>query len=407
MIYYYCKFLLESGESRSVVTPADSYTTLLENLEKYEGTLLKVKKISNHSFRMSSQDAVFFFTYLREFLNAEISLVEALETIIDETRKINIKAIASRLQSDIASGNLLSQAMANQSDAFSDISISLVAASEKINALADACNHIVHYLQFSVTMKRQTRAAITYPVTMFTIIFAMILFYSKYVIPKLSTVFTDLGDGKEDMPMQTRALVAFSNFISSYWLVIILFIVMSVFGIILLNKKSHSFRLLFDRLVIKIPFVSQIIIKTQFARFSLFTANMYEKGYNFLDSITEATVVVTNSKIRTDLEHAIESVKSGDNVYRALRQITYIPRFVHRMFRVAESTSNVQRSLDSVYTFYSSEIQNDLDNVIKSIKPVSITILGLLMFWIISATLLPFYTKLPSLVQGSDASQSR
>lgn len=407
MIYYYCKFLLESGESRGIVVPADSYTSLLERVDTQEGTLLKIKKIPNKSFRMSNQDAIFFFTYLREFLNAEISLVEALDTIIEETRKVNIKAIASRLQSNIAAGNLLSQAMSNQKDAFSDISISLVAASEKINALADACNHIVHYLEFSVMMKRQTTSAITYPATMFTVIFGMILFYAEYVIPKLSMIFVDLGDGSGQMPIQTRALVAFAAFISHYWLAVICTIAFSIVSVIFLNKRSPYFRLLFDKVTLKIPFVSQIIIKTQFARFSLFTANMYGKGYNFLDSITEATIVVTNHKIKMDLEHAIESVKSGDNVYRALRQIKYIPRFVHRMFRVAESTSNVQSSLDSVYTFYSSEIQNDLDKIIKSIKPISIMILGLLMLWIISATLLPFYTKLPALVQGSDAPQQR
>ena len=404
MIYYYCKFLLDSGEIRGSVIPADTYTTLLEKIDRLEGTLLKISKISNRTFRMSTGDSIFFFTYLREFLNADISLVEALDTIIEETRKVNIKAIASRLQSDIASGNLLSQAMANQGEVFSEIAVSFVAAAEKINTLSDACNHIVQYLEFNSMIRKQTRSAITYPIVMFTIIFAMILFYSAYVIPKLGMIFTDLGDGTSKMPIQTQALVGFASFISNYWMFVIGGLVGSVVLVKTLNKTSYTFRIFFDKIILKIPFVSQIVIKTQFARFSLFTANMYDKGYNFLDSFSEATVVITNSKVRQDLENAIDAVKSGENVYRALRGIDYIPRFVHRMFRVAESTSNVQRPLDSIYVFYASDIQNDLEKVIKTIKPVSIIILGGLMFWIVTATLLPFYTKLPSLVQGFDGS---
>jgi type II secretory pathway component PulF len=407
MIYYHCKFLLDSGEIRGAVIPADTYTTLLEKIDNFDGTLLKITKVPNSTFKMSTGDSIFFFTYLREFLNADIPLVEALDTIIEETRKVNIKAIASRLQTDISSGNLLSQAMANQDRAFSDISISFIAAAEKINTLSDACNHIVQYLEFNATIRRQTRSAVTYPVVMFAMIFAMILFYSTYVIPKLGMVFADLGDGKSVMPIQTRALVAFAYFISHYWALIISSIIGLVTIVKTLNKISHDFRVLFDKFLLFVPFVSGIIIKTQFARFALFTANMYEKGYNFLDSFAEATVVITNYKIKEDLENTIEAVKSGENVYRALRNVKYIPRFVHRMFRVAESTSNVQRPLDSVYVFYASDIQNDLEKIIKTIKPLSMIILGGLMFWIITATLLPFYTKLPSLIQGYDASSQQ
>jgi type II secretory pathway component PulF len=406
MIYYYCKFLLNSGEISSSIIPADTYTTLIEKTEQVDGTLLKISKIPKNSFKMSTGDSVFFFTYMREFLHAGISIVEALDTIIEETRKVNMKAIASRLKSDIAAGNLLSQSMAAQPEAFAEISVSFIAASEKINTLSDACNHIVKYLEFNAEIKRKTQSAIMYPVFMFALIFGMILFYSTYVIPKLSAVFTDLGDGSSQMPIQTRALVSFAAFISGYWYWILSFITFATITTKVMNKTSHSFRVHFDNFVLKVPFVSSIIIKSQFARFSLFTSNMYDKGYNFLDAFSEATVVITNYKIKEDLDNAIVAVRSGENVYRALRNIKYIPRFVHRMFRVAESTSNIQRPLDSIYEFYATDIQRDLENVIKTIKPLSIIILGGLMFWIITATLLPFYTKLPSLIQGNDSSQT-
>jgi type II secretory pathway component PulF len=71
------------------------------------------------------------------------------------------------------------------------------------------------------------------------------------------------------------------------------------------------------------------------------------------------------------------------------------------MFRVAEATSNIQRPLTSIYDFYNQEIQNDLDRVLQLIKPLAIIIVGLLMIWIVSATLLPFYAKIPQLLSST------
>lgn len=403
MFYFHCKFLLENGHKAVYIIPAEDHASLMDKIANHSGILTRTVKLPARTFKMSTQDLIFFFTYLREFLNADIHLVEAVETISEETRKTNIKAIASKLQHDINTGYLLSDAMRNQPNVFSNIATSLVAISEKINALAGACDHIVNYLRFNSELARKVKAVITYPIFMFLMIFGMIIFYSKFVIPKLEAVFMEFGTDAEttSVPLQTKALVAFSSFISSYWFTILCTIVALPMIILFLYKKSLRCKAITDGILLRLPITSSFIVRSQMARFSLFTANMYERGYNFLDSISEGTIVITNVKMRHDFEIMIDTIKTGDAVYRALRQIPYIPRFAHRMFRVAELTSNVSRPLTTVYDFYSQEVQNDLEKILRFIKPVAIIIIGLLMFWIISATLLPFYTKIPTLLEGS------
>lgn len=398
MIYYRCKFLLEDKTTFSIV-PAEDHISLMEILSKHEGTLLGFSVIPKRVFKMSVQDSLFFFTYFREFLNADISLVEALDTVIEETRKTNIKAIATKLRHDVSSGLLLSDAMHSQSNVFSPITISLITASERINTLSSACNYITNYLTFNQQITKKIKSVITYPIFMFAMIFGMIVFYSKVVIPKLSSIFTEFsGENGGGMPIQTELLVSFSSFISHYWLIMIASLIATPIGILALYKKSPSFKYQYDSLILHIPLVSSFVIKSQLSRFAIFTSNMYERGYNFLDSITEATVVITNERIKNDINTAIEAIYSGEAVHKALRQIPYVPRFVHRMFRVAEITSNVVRPLTSVYEFYTQEIKNDLEKILSIVKPLSIIIIGLLMFWIISATLLPFYSRLPTLL---------
>lgn len=400
MIYYHCKFVLETGKTDDVIIPAEDHISLMEQVHLHEGVLVKFVRLSQRRFKMTAQDSIFFFTYMREFLNADIALIESIDTISQETRKINIKAIASKLQYDIRTGHLLSDAMRKQPTVFSGISVSLVAVSEKINSLSTACNHIVNYLNFGIVLTRKVKTVITYPIVMITMIFGMVIFYSTFVIPKLEAIFTEFDEGAK-MPIQTVALVAFSSFISNYWLLMLVMMIATPIATIFLYKRSDSVKRYLDALALKIPILSSIIIKSQLSRFSLFTANMYERGYNFLDSISEALIVLTNTKMKADIEDMILTIQSGESVYKALRQIPYIPRFVHRMFRVAESTSNIQRPLTSIYDFYNQEIQNDLDRVLQLIKPLAVVIVGLLMLWIVSATLLPFYAKIPQLLSST------
>ncbi len=400
MLYYHCKFVLENGKTDDVIIPAEDHISLMDQVHTRDGILVKFTKISQKKFRMSPQDSIFFFTYMREFLNADISLIESIDTISQETRKINIKSVASKLQHDIRSGHLLSDAMRKQPLVFSGISTSLVAVSEKINSLSTACNHIVNYLNFGIILMRKVKAVITYPIVMLTMIFGMVIFYSTFVIPKLEAIFTEFDENAQ-MPIQTIALVAFSSFISTYWVLMVTLIITIPIATVFLYKRSDIVKSKLDALALKIPILSSVIIKSQLSRFSLFTANMYERGYNFLDSISEALIVLTNDKIRADFEQMIITIQSGEEVYKALRQIPYIPRFVHRMFRVAEATSNIQRPLTSIYDFYNQEIQNDLDRIVQLIKPIAILVVGALMIWIVSATILPFYAKIPQLLSST------
>jgi type II secretory pathway component PulF len=400
MLYYHCKFILENGKTDDVIIPAEDHISLMEQVHLQDGILVKFTKISHKRFKMSAQDSIFFFTYMREFLNADISLIESIDTISQETRKVNIKSIASKLQYDIRTGYLLSDAMRKQPMVFSGISISLVAVSEKINALSTACNHIVNYLNFGIVLTRKVKTVVTYPIVMITMIFGMVIFYSTFVIPKLEAIFTEFDESAK-MPIQTVALVAFSSFISNYWALIVTIIITTPIIMVFLYKRSDSIKSMLDSFALKVPILSSIIIKSQLSRFSLFTANMYERGYNFLDSISEALIVLTNDKMRADFENMIITIQSGESVYKALREIPYIPRFVHRMFRVAEATSNIQRPLTSIYDFYNQEIQNDLDRILQLIKPLAIIVVGALMIWIVSATLLPFYAKIPQLLSST------
>jgi len=52
-------------------------------------------------------------------------------------------------------------------------------------------------------------------------------------------------------------------------------------------------------------------------------------------------------------------------------------------------------------SYEAQEIQNDLDRVLQLIKPLAVIIVGLLMIWIVSATLLPFYAKIPQLLSST------
>lgn len=399
MLFYQCKFLLNNGKKVEAIIPVQDAISLTDKTLEYDGILISAKKIPPRAFKLSTSDFVFLFSYIKEFINANLPVIEAIETIQEETRKLNIRAVVAKLKYDINAGYFLSDAMRNQRNIFSEMSISLIAAGERINELASACEHIIYYIQFARDLKQKVKSAIMYPIFMFAVIFGITVFYSKFVIPKLETVFTEFASASA-VPLQTKLLVGFASFVASYWVMILVYIITMPIITIIAYKKSYKVKFMIDTILLYTPFFGPIVIRFQLVRFSIFVTNMYDKGYNFLDSVNNAIIVVTNSKMKQDFEDMINDIKGGENVYKTFRRISYIPRFTQRMFRVAEVTGNITAPLQSIHNFYVKDIDNRLEKALRYIKPISILLIGGLMIWIISATLLPFYTKIPQLLNS-------
>ena len=131
-------------------------------------------------------------------------------------------------QSANSEGTSLGDAIAAHPDTFSDLYVGMVRAGEAAGALETVLNRIADFSENQAEFKAKVTHALTYPVIMVCVGGAIMFFLMSYVVPQVATIFQQSNAA---LPLPTVILIAVSNFISGYWLLLLLMIVGSIAGI--------------------------------------------------------------------------------------------------------------------------------------------------------------------------------
>jgi type IV pilus assembly protein PilC len=209
-----------------------------------------------------------------------------------------------------------------------------------------------------------------------------------FVVPKLVDFMTAQGF---DLPIHTRALIAFSKAFVSYWYLMFGIPVASVVLLFFMYRISEPFAYKTDDLILKMPVIGAVARKINLARFTHFFSVLFGSGIGILESLEAANNVVENRVLKESVNVMTRSVSEGMSLTASMRLSNQFPSLVVRMFKIGEDSSNMTESLENINFFYEREINDSVDNVVGLIQPVLTVVMGLLIFWVIAAVFGPLY----------------
>ena len=96
--------------------------------------------------------------------------------------------------------------------------MNLIAAGEVGGILDTILNRLAAYIEKALKLKKQVKGAMVYPATIISIAVVVIGVILVFVIPTFAKMFADFGG---TLPMPTLIVIAMSNFLQKYILVII------------------------------------------------------------------------------------------------------------------------------------------------------------------------------------------
>jgi len=195
----------------------------------------------------------------------------------------------------------------------------------------------------------------------------------------------------QDMPTQTKILIATSGFFVNYWYVVLGLPIVLAAVVFFLVRSSHAARYRFDDFKLRLPYVGDILRKIILSRFASVFAMMYSSGITILDSIKATEGVVGNLVIRDGLERVGGLIAEGQNVTVAFQNVGIFPPLVLRMLRVGENTGALDTALTNVSYFYNRDVRESIEKVQAMIEPVMTVTIGLILGWIMMAVLGPIY----------------
>ncbi|MDH4216382.1 MAG: type II secretion system F family protein [Gallionella sp.] len=338
--------------------------------------------------KIKRPELITFFFNLEQLTRAGVPMLESLADLRDTMNIMRFREIIASMIESIEGGKRLSQAMAQHPDAFDKIFVSLVHAGEESGRLADIFLHIADSLKWQDEMASHTKTIMIYPVFVGSIVVAITFFLMIYLVPQLVSFIKSTG---QEIPIQTRILLATSAFFVDYWYVLIALPVALPIAIKLAIESSPEMRLKFDQFKLDMWLVGPILRKIILARFANTFAIMYGSGITILACIANSRDVVNNLAVARSLDEATHEIESGKNLTQSFQQTGMFPPLVIRMLKVGEATGSLDKALLNVSYFYDRDVRDSIKKVQVMIEPAMTLILGALLGWVMLSVLSPIY----------------
>jgi len=357
------------------------------DLDFINGDTLKQGGLTGRA-RITRPELINFCFHLEQLARAGVSLIESLTDLRDTIENPRFREIIAGMVESIEGGKTLSQALAEHPQTFDGVMVSLIKAGEETGALPQVLGNLLESLKWQDELAAHTKKLIMYPAFLATVVVAITLFMMIYLVPKMAGFIRNMG---QELPTQTKILIATSEFFVNYWYVVIgtPVILAAVIGFLVnTNRTAHYY---FDDAKLRLPYIGDILRKIILSRFASVFAMMYSSGITILDSIKATEDVVGNLIIKEGLQKVGDLIAEGQNVTIAFQNAGIFPPLVLRMLRVGENTGALDTALTNVSYFYNRDVRESIERVQSMIEPVMTVTIGLLLGWIMMAVLGPIY----------------
>ena len=338
--------------------------------------------------RISRQDLINFCFHLEQLANAGVPVVEGLVDLRESAENRRFREIISGLLEAIEGGKNLSQALAEYPEVFSKVFVSLVRSGEQTGRLAEVLKSLTESLKWEDELAAQTKKLIMYPAFVGSIVLLVTFFLMIYLVPQMTGFIRNMG---QDIPLQTRILIAVSNFCVDYWWVVLATPFVVFFGIKFAARTNPAVAYALDRYKISMPLVGPIMKRIVLSRFASSFAMMYSSGITVLDAIRSCEEIVGNRPVEQALRGAGQQIAEGKNLTVAFQDAGLFPPLVIRMLRIGENTGGLDTALLNVSYFYNREVREAIGKLQAMIEPLLTVVLGAILGWVMLSVLGPVY----------------
>ena len=378
------------GESR-----AASETVVTTNLRRQGVRVIKIKR---QTFRggksIGEKDITFFTRQLATMLKAGVPLLQSFEIIARGHSNPRFSRLMMDIKSQIETGSSMSQAFRQQPKYFDALFCNLVQAGEASGMLDAILDRIATYKEKILAIKGKIKSALFYPISVITVAIVVMWIIMVWVIPSFKKVFANFGAA---LPAPTLIVMAISDFVVSWWWLIAAVIAGTIFGFAFMLKRSATFRLGFDRAVLKVPVIGEILKKATIARWTRTLQTMFAAGVPLVESLDAVAGAAGNSLYAAGTKRIQTEVSTGTSLTNAMGNTNLFPTMVLQMTQIGEESGSLDNMLGKIAEYYEREVDDSVAALSSLLEPIIIVFLGVVIGGLVVAMYLPIF-KLGSVI---------
>lgn len=342
-------------------------------------------RLLNH---VRTKDRVLFSRQLATLINAGLPLVQSLRNVADQTTSKPLKVVINQVITDVEGGSAFSAALAKHPKAFNKVYVSLVAAAEASGTLDKGLERLADQQEKDADVISKVRGAMIYPAIVLLVMLAVSGFMIIKVLPQVESIYKGLPG--VTLPITTRLLLGVSHFVTHFWwLAIILIVLAVVFG----SRWARTVggRAVVDKFKMRAWPFGPLFMKMYMARFARTGTTLIASGVPLLQMLDITADAVNNVHIEKSIHAAIEKVKGGKSLSDSLAGDPNFLELVPNMIHIGEQSGAIETMLDKVATYYEKEVEEEIKTISTIIEPVLMVIMGIFALILVAAVLLPIY----------------
>ena len=336
---------------------------------------------------VTDKDIVVFTRQFATMIDAGLPLIQCLDILAKQTENKRFASAINDIRQNVESGSTYADALKKHPRIFNDLYANMVAAGELGGILDTILNRLSKYIEKSMKLKRQVRAALVYPSTIVAVAIVVIVVLLVWVIPIFAKMFMDFGGV---LPLPTRMVIGASNFMANNIIYIAGAAGALVFGLHRYYKTQNG-RKTIDRLVLILPIFGMLMRKIAVAKFTRTLGTLISSGVPILDGLDIVAKTSGNKIVEEALYETKRSISEGKTLAEPLEQTKVFPPMVVQMIAVGETTGALDAMLSKIADFYDEEVDSTVGSLTALLEPMLMIFLGVVIGTIVIAMYLPIF----------------
>lgn len=388
----------KQGEVQTGFVEASSREGALEVLQHYGLYVTYLSEIQEPFWqkrigffrRASKKDVVFFTRQLAIMLKSNIPVVESLEIIARQIKKIGFQEQVLKVAESVEGGESLSKALSPFPNLFSKFYLGMVKSGEISGNVPGSLDYLADYLEKEQDFKSKIIMSVIYPFFVLLVFFAVMLIMGIVVVPRFGEVF----EGMEgELPIVTRLIIAFSLGIKQWWPALLVSFVIFIVGLFFLFKLKETRKFL-DKAFLELPIAKEFFKKFFLAHIALNLSTLISAGIPIAQALEITGDIVGNDVYNKLLLEARDGVRGGRKISSILStHPETVTLFFIQMTVVGEKTGHLEKTLQNVVNVYQKEVDRSVEGFLRFLEPALIIVLGVLVAIAAIGLFVPLFQK--------------
>ena len=363
-----------------MITANGFYPLKVEEVTKGKKTEIRLNN------RVTTKDLAIFCRQLYTMLDAGVSITNSLNMLAMQLPSPRLRTILSEIEESVKKGEMLSVAMKRYKE-FPQLLISMVESGESTGNIDTMMLRMASHFEKETKTNNKVKSAMIYPICLAVVAVAAVMFILTFVMPTFAELFEENG---ADLPFITSVMIGASDFLKSYW-----FIIVAIIAIIVVAIKAYAEtedgKVRFSALALKFPIVANLNKKVIVARFTRTLATLLSAGISLVQALPIVSAVLGNKIAQQDLDRIRERVVRGDGLSAPIAESDIFPDMLASMVRIGEESGALDDILNKTADFYEEEVDQAITQTTELMQPIVIVIMGVVVGIMVMGIMLPMF----------------